>query len=77
MFGGEMKSMKNVLLASHGTEGAQAAERMAFEFCEKGTLPSPRTRPEWILGLPGGLPPTCTISTSSSTIGVLPTPKKF
>jgi len=29
--------MKNVLLASHGTEGAQAAERMAFAMCEKGT----------------------------------------
>ena len=29
--------MKNVLLASHGTEGARAAERMAFEICEKGT----------------------------------------
>jgi len=36
LFGGEMKSMKNVLLASHGTEGAQAAERMVFEVCEKG-----------------------------------------
>mgnify|MGYP001102895156 CR=1 FL=1 len=29
--------LKNVLLASHGTEGAQAAERMAFEMCDKGT----------------------------------------
>lgn len=29
--------MKNVLLASHGTEGAQAADRMALEICEKGT----------------------------------------
>ena len=29
--------LKNVLLASHGTEGAQAAERMAFDICEKGT----------------------------------------
>ena len=28
--------LKNVLLASHGTEGAQAAEKMAFEMCEKG-----------------------------------------
>ena len=29
--------MKNVLLASHGTEGAQAADRMALRICEKGT----------------------------------------
>lgn len=29
--------LKNVLLASHGTEGAKAAEQMAFEMCEKGT----------------------------------------
>lgn len=29
--------MKNVLLASHGTEGARAAERMAFEICDKGS----------------------------------------
>ena len=28
--------LKNVLLASHGTEGARAAELMAFEVCEKG-----------------------------------------
>ncbi|MDH5179346.1 MAG: universal stress protein [Gammaproteobacteria bacterium] len=29
--------MKTVLLASHGTEGARAAELMAFKICEKGT----------------------------------------
>ena len=29
--------LKNVLLASHGTEGAQAAEKMAFAMCDKGT----------------------------------------
>ena len=29
--------LKNVLLASHGTDGAKAAERMAFDICEKGT----------------------------------------
>lgn len=28
--------MKNVLLASHGTEGSRAAELMAFKICEKG-----------------------------------------
>ena len=28
--------MNNVLLASHGTEGARAAERMALEICDKG-----------------------------------------
>jgi len=27
---------KNILLASHGTEGACAAEKMAFEFCING-----------------------------------------
>jgi len=29
--------MKNVLLASHGTEGSRAAELMAFKICDKGT----------------------------------------
>lgn len=28
--------MNNVLLASHGTDGAQAAEQMAIKLCEKG-----------------------------------------
>lgn len=28
-----MNSSKNILLSSHGTEGAQAAERMALEMC--------------------------------------------
>ena len=27
---------KNILLASHGTDGARAAEEMAFEFCTDG-----------------------------------------
>jgi len=27
---------KNILLASHGTDGARAAEKMAFEFCTDG-----------------------------------------
>lgn len=31
-----MQSMNNVLLASHGTDGAQAAEARAFEVCTKG-----------------------------------------
>lgn len=31
-----MNSIKNVLLASHGTDGAQAAEKIAMELCEKG-----------------------------------------
>ncbi len=31
-----MQTANNILLASHGTEGAQAAEAMAFEICEKG-----------------------------------------
>jgi nucleotide-binding universal stress UspA family protein len=31
-----MESAKNILLASHGTEGAQAAEQMAIELCKKG-----------------------------------------
>ena len=31
-----MQSANNILLASHGTEGAQAAEMMAFELCKEG-----------------------------------------
>jgi nucleotide-binding universal stress UspA family protein len=31
-----MKTATNILLASHGTEGARAAEKMAFSLCEKG-----------------------------------------
>jgi nucleotide-binding universal stress UspA family protein len=31
-----MQTANNILLASHGTEGAQAAEAMAFKLCEKG-----------------------------------------
>ena len=31
-----MDMVNNVLLASHGTDGAKAAEKMAFEVCEKG-----------------------------------------
>ena len=29
-------STNNILLASHGTDGAQAAEQMAIQMCEKG-----------------------------------------
>lgn len=32
-----MFAVKNVLLVSHGTEGAMAAEQVALEQCEKGT----------------------------------------
>lgn len=31
-----MQTANNILLASHGTEGAQAAEAMAFKLCQKG-----------------------------------------
>lgn len=31
-----MNSVKHVLLASHGTEGAQAAEQMALDVCSSG-----------------------------------------
>jgi len=31
-----MQTANNILLASHGTEGAQAAEAMAFKLCKKG-----------------------------------------
>ncbi|VAW90578.1 hypothetical protein MNBD_GAMMA21-19 [hydrothermal vent metagenome] len=31
-----MNSVNHVLLASHGTEGAQAAEQIAFNMCNKG-----------------------------------------
>ncbi len=31
-----MNSVNHVLLASHGTEGAMAAERLALEMCSKG-----------------------------------------
>lgn len=31
-----MTNANNVLLASHGTEGAQAAERMVLQMCSKG-----------------------------------------
>ena len=31
-----MMSTKNILLASHGTNGAQAAEQMAISLCNKG-----------------------------------------
>ena len=31
-----MESANNILLASHGTEGAQAAEQKAIELCNKG-----------------------------------------
>ena len=33
----KMNSSNRVLLASHGTEGAQAAEQMAFQLCDKGS----------------------------------------
>lgn len=32
-----MKKMKSILLASHGTEGARAAERLALSHCTRGT----------------------------------------
>jgi len=32
-----MNSLKHVLLASHGTDGAKAAEKMALKLCHKGT----------------------------------------
>jgi nucleotide-binding universal stress UspA family protein len=32
-----MKTPKRILLASHGTPGARAAERLAFSFCQRGT----------------------------------------
>lgn len=35
--GEKMFAVKNVLLASHGTDGAKAAEQVAFELCEEGT----------------------------------------
>lgn len=31
-----MNTVHNILLASHGTDGAKAAEKMAFEMCDKG-----------------------------------------
>lgn len=31
-----MKSPKRILLASHGTPGARAAERLAFSYCRRG-----------------------------------------
>jgi nucleotide-binding universal stress UspA family protein len=31
-----METASNILLASHGTEGAQAAEQMAIELCKQG-----------------------------------------
>jgi len=31
-----MQTANNILLASHGTEGAKAAEMMAFKLCNKG-----------------------------------------
>ena len=31
-----MKTTNNILLASHGTEGAMAAEKMALSLCEEG-----------------------------------------
>ncbi len=31
-----MMTTNNILLASHGTEGAIAAEKMALSLCEKG-----------------------------------------
>ena len=31
-----METANNILLASHGTEGAQAAEQMAIELCKQG-----------------------------------------
>jgi nucleotide-binding universal stress UspA family protein len=34
--GGFMNTSQNVLLASHGTDGAQAAEHMALELCQQG-----------------------------------------
>jgi nucleotide-binding universal stress UspA family protein len=33
----KMNSLNRLLLASHGTEGAQAAERMVFQLCSKGS----------------------------------------
>jgi nucleotide-binding universal stress UspA family protein len=35
-FGGTMNSVNHVLLASHGTEGAIAAEQMIFKLCQRG-----------------------------------------
>jgi len=32
-----MLKPKRILLASHGTEGARAAEKMAFSLCQKQT----------------------------------------
>lgn len=32
-----MFAVNNILLASHGTDGAKAAEQVAFEFCKEGT----------------------------------------
>lgn len=32
-----MRAVKNVLLASHNTEGARAAEKLAFTYCQPGT----------------------------------------
>lgn len=32
-----MKSPKRILLASHGTPGARAAERLALSYCQRGT----------------------------------------
>jgi nucleotide-binding universal stress UspA family protein len=37
LYGGRMNSLNNVLLASHGTDGAIAAEKMALSLCSKGT----------------------------------------
>lgn len=34
--GSTMNSLNNILLASHGTEGAMAAEQMALALCNKG-----------------------------------------
>lgn len=32
-----MLKLKNILLASHGTDGARAAEKMAYTLCQPGT----------------------------------------
>lgn len=37
LYGDRMNSYKHVLLASHGTDGAMAAEQMALSLCNKGT----------------------------------------
>lgn len=37
-YGDKMNSVNHVLLASHGTEGAMAAEKMTLNVCNKGAM---------------------------------------